>query len=41
MENAWLTYDLGRAIDRNWKAGVLSGVSDTEQKLRQYQPDFF
>lgn len=39
--NAWLAFDLGRAIDPDWRAGVLSGLAAYEDKLRLNEPDFF
>uniref|UniRef100_B0SX07 Uncharacterized protein n=1 Tax=Caulobacter sp. (strain K31) TaxID=366602 RepID=B0SX07_CAUSK len=39
--NAWLAFDLGRAIDPDWRAGVLSGLAAYEDKLRLAEPDFF
>ena len=39
--NAWLAFDLGRAIDPDWRAGVLSGLASYEDKLRLNEPDFF
>ena len=39
--NAWLAYDLGRAIDPQWRTSVLGGVVKYEQHLEATLPDFF
>lgn len=39
--NAWLAFDLGRAIDPDWRVGVLSGLAAYEDRLRLAEPDFF
>jgi|GEM_PF-2488562 len=39
--DAWIAFDLGRAVDPNWRAGVLGTVAKYEESLRTDQPDFF
>lgn len=39
--NAWLAFDLGRTIDPDWRAGVLSGLAAYEDQLRLGELDFF
>ncbi len=39
--NAWLAYDLGRAIDKGWRSGPMGSLSDYEDRLRTQFPDFF
>ena len=39
--NAWLAFDLGREVDKDWRGGVLKSLSDYEDKLRTTAPDFF
>ena len=39
--HAWLAYDLGRAIDPDWRSGSMSYLARFEQQLRSTQPDFF
>jgi hypothetical protein len=38
---AWELFDLGRAIDPNWRTGVVGGVAPLEQRLRTDAPDYF
>ena len=38
---AWLAFDLGRAVDKDWRNGVMKFLSDYEDRLRSGQPDFF
>ncbi|MGH7024392.1 MAG: hypothetical protein ACREEB_12490 [Caulobacteraceae bacterium] len=40
-ENAWVAYDLGRAVDRDWRSGVMANVAQFEDELRKGEPDFF
>jgi hypothetical protein len=39
--HAWLAYDLGRAVDENWKSSVMSSVDESENRMRAGLPDFF
>ncbi len=39
--HAWLAYDLGRAVDENWKSSVMSSMDDRENRLKSGLPDFF
>jgi len=39
--NAWLAYDLGRAVDKEWQSGPMATLAAFEQQLRSTQPDFF
>jgi len=41
MTDAWLAYDLGRSVDRQWRTGVIKVLSDFEDRLPVTQPDFF
>ena len=38
---AWLAFDLGRAVDKDWRSGVMKFLSDYEDRLRSGQPDLF
>ncbi len=40
-DDAWLAYDLGRAIDSDWKGGVMRQVVAIEDSLRRTEPDLF
>jgi hypothetical protein len=39
--DAWLAFDLGRAIDPDWRLGVMSNVDGLEKKVRADNPDQF
>ncbi len=39
--NAWLAYDLGREVDKDWRLGTMQALSAFEDKLRMTQPDVF
>ncbi len=39
--NAWLAYDLGREVDKDWRSGTMQALSAFEDQLRITQPDFF
>ena len=39
--DAWLAYDLGRAVDPDWRSGPMAYVAHNEDTLRSRQPDFF
>jgi hypothetical protein len=39
--DAWLAYDLGREIDKDWRLGTMKALSTFEDQLRTAQPDFF
>ncbi|HEY1750963.1 MAG TPA: hypothetical protein VGG29_06850, partial [Caulobacteraceae bacterium] len=41
MDDAWLAYDLGRSVDRDWRAEPLGDLGNFEDRLRTDQPDFF
>jgi hypothetical protein len=41
MAHAWLSFDLGRAVDPDWRSGVMAATGALEDRLRQDQPDFF
>jgi hypothetical protein len=41
MAGAWNAYDLGRAVDPNWRVGVMSSIAQLEDKLRVGLADFF
>lgn len=38
---AWQIWDLGRAVDPDWPATLMSGVSNLEARIRADQPDRF
>ncbi|HWE45177.1 MAG TPA: hypothetical protein VG407_04035 [Caulobacteraceae bacterium] len=38
---AWLAFDLGRAIDKDWRSGTMKSVSDSQDKMRAGERDFF
>lgn len=38
---AWIAYDLGRAVDPNWRDGVLAAVAAREGDLKSRAPDFY
>ena len=38
---AWLAYNLGRAVDPDWRSGPLAYVAQNGDRLRAAQPDFF
>jgi len=38
---AWLLQDLGRAVDPDWKSGVMGRVAAYEERLRAIAPDFY
>jgi hypothetical protein len=38
---AWLAYDLGRAVDKDWRDGEMAKATAIEQEIRSSQPDFF
>ncbi len=40
-EKAWLAFDLGRAIDPEWRSGPMASVAAMEDRVRAEQPDFF
>jgi len=39
--DAWLAYDLGREIDKDWRLGTMQALSAFEDQMRTAQPDFF
>lgn len=39
--DAWLAYDLGRAVDADWVSGPMAKLGAFEKQLRSMQPDFF
>ncbi|MDF2901037.1 MAG: hypothetical protein K0Q62_1096, partial [Phenylobacterium sp.] len=39
--DAWLAYDLGRAVDPEWRSGVMARVGVMEADLRARHPEFF
>lgn len=39
--DAWLAYDLGRAVDPAWRAGTLAQVAAMEAQLARDHPEFF
>lgn len=40
--DAWLAYDLGRAIDPDWRSSIMAAIADRlETSLRRRAPDFF
>ncbi len=39
--DAWLAYDLGRAVDPDWRTGMMGNVEKLEARLRAQAPDFF
>lgn len=39
--SAWTAFDLGRAVDPDWREGVMSAVGKFEGQMRQRQPDYF
>lgn len=41
VDKAWLAFDLGRAVDPHWTAGVMATIADAEQRLERTMPDFF
>lgn len=41
MPNAWMAFDLGRAVDPGWRDGPLSNIAAFEDRLRKTAPDFF
>jgi hypothetical protein len=38
---AWAAYDLGRAADPDWRAGVMPSLASYEDQMRAAHPDFF
>ncbi|QUD89463.1 hypothetical protein [Phenylobacterium montanum] len=40
-DKAWLAFDLGRAVDKDWKAGNLRLPAEFEDRLRASQADAF
>lgn len=38
---AWMAFDLGRAVDPDWRLGVMAGLAQYETTLRTGEPDFF
>ncbi len=40
-EAAWLAFDLGRAVDPNWRIGPMGALANYETALRTTVPDFF
>ena len=38
---AWIAYDLGRAVDPHWRDGVLAAVARREADLKARAPDFY
>lgn len=40
-DQAWIAYDLGRAVDPNWRDGVLAAVAEREDDLKVRAPDFY
>ena len=38
---AWEAYDMGRAIDPEWRTGVMANVPKLESQIRAAAPDFF
>jgi hypothetical protein len=41
MDEAWQAWDLGRAVDPDWRTGVMANVARLEAELRTNEPDFF
>jgi hypothetical protein len=41
VDLAWLAFDLGRAVDPNWRLGVMASIADAEQRLEHTLPEFF
>ena len=39
--SAWTAYDLGRAVDPDWRDGVMGAVGKFEEQMRQREPDYF
>ncbi|MDP3635281.1 hypothetical protein [Phenylobacterium sp.] len=39
--SAWAAFDLGRAVDPDWRAGPMAGLARYEAALRANEPDFF
>lgn len=39
--SAWLAYDLGRAVDPDWRTTSMAEVEALETRLRTEEPDFF
>lgn len=40
-QTAWLLQDLGRAVDTDWKSGVMGRAAAYEARLRTAAPDFY
>jgi hypothetical protein len=40
-QNAWIAYDLGRAVDPDWRRGPMDEIRKFEEQLRTQEPDFF
>lgn len=38
---AWIAYDLGRAVDPQWRLGVLGNIEKLERRLTRDFPDFY
>lgn len=41
MDQAWIAFDLGRAVDPDWRKGPMPAVAEFEEALRTGEPDFF
>ena len=39
--SAWQAYDLGRAVDSDWRMGVMANVEGLEARVQAAAPDFF
>jgi len=39
--DAWLAYDLGREVDKDWRLGTMQALSTFEDQMRSAQPNFF
>jgi hypothetical protein len=41
MTDAWLAYDLGRSLDKDWQSGTMADLGRFEDQMRAQQSDFF
>jgi hypothetical protein len=41
MWDAWIAFDLGRAVDPDWRSAAMASVGELEGRLRTAAPDFF
>lgn len=39
--DAWRVWDMGKAIDPDWRGGLLANLTQFEQDVKQSQPEFF